>query len=408
MQTHTTNSGPKRLHNSNQTTSHSVQGSALPVLVWLIAMLVTTVGAAADPLAEVSVPQLSHDLADAEYQDVILLIAAATDLEPYLDGLQRFAEDRDSATERNSIYRDLGMRAYLLGDIEGAARYLAKAHTSTYPDIDSLLLAAHAAYLVGQYDTAQEHIQHILNSSDVTAVRQQALTVLGLMRIAAGHDLAAVSIFEPFRSSPEQVAVPELLYVLVRYELTLDASMRRDPGEYFRVLQDRFPDHPVTELTREFLRSGSRGSDGLVTQMPTPEFFLFAHRTAAAETGPLPDRSAEREGDPRPGADRAAETGGDAAQDTATDAAPEDGPRGIQVGSFGLRENAEHMRTDMEEAGFPVLIEEQQRSDRLYYSVIIPLTGRHAETLADSFGTADQERIYLEIRAAGYDGFRVY
>ncbi|GAB6090930.1 SPOR domain-containing protein [Spirochaeta dissipatitropha] len=319
----------------------------------------------------------ADDLISADPHEVLDLIASTQHISEHLESIRAYAENLSAGETRDSIFRNTGLRLYMSGDLETAVSFLRKA------DTDSRLLAAHAALLIGNSNLSSSILQEIIRNVDTPAVRQQAITILGLSRIADGNELSAVSIFEPYRMQPEQILVPELLYVLIRYELTLDQERRKDPGEYYRILQSRFPDHPVTSLSRNFLRDGS-GSGQRIVNMPSPEIFLFSSVPQIPEA---------------PSEDMVVET------ETADIA---DGPSGIQIGSFGLKENAEHMAREMEEKGFPVLIDEQQRSDRLYYSVIVPLSSGYHQILRDSFGSTDPERIYLEIRSAGYDGFRIY
>ncbi len=311
-------------------------------------------------------------------QDLGQQIQAHNDIED-LDALVQDIEQCNDQ-QRIRLFRQLGMRFYLLGDISKAADFLGRAYSSDYIDEDSLLLAAHAYLLLGNYQDSRMNVERLLERTNNPAMRQQAMAILSLCLLATGSELEAKAILEPYRNMPQQVRIPELFYILIRYELTLSAEDRNDPGEYFSLLQERFPAHPVTSLARTFLRGGS-AARGDVTVLPSPEIFLFSQSVIdnhedIAENGEPTNQE----------------------QDTAATTAAV--VRGIQIGSFGLRENAEYLANDLETHDFSVVIEEQQRSDRLYYSVLVIPQSNAVEQ--------DIQSLYMRIKAAGYDGFRVY
>ncbi len=385
-------SNNKRIHSKPGNSRRHLLFSPIAVLAAVFLLSFGDMTAAAqDNLSESEYERLTETVqaGTASVSEVLQFIAVSPDVSDNEDALIRYAENADPV-EGSKIYRELGLRAYLLGEIPAAAEYLSMASDETRIDPDSLLLSAHANFLLGRHDSAQNQIQRILRHSDSDAIRQQALTVLGLSRISAEEELAAISIFEPFRSNPEQIVVPELLYVLIRYELTLDPQVRRDPGSYYHILRRRFSSHPVTQLARSFLESGG-GADGDIVHIPTPEVFLFSNLIEETTNPDLPDADSET-------------------SSSSGDETPQvpNIPRGIQVGSFGLLENAEYLQQDLQSAGFPVEIEQQQRGDRLYYSVIVPLTEEYTDTLMENLNTVEPEQIYLQIKSQGYDGFRIY
>jgi cell division protein FtsN len=69
----------------------------------------------------------------------------------------------------------------------------------------------------------------------------------------------------------------------------------------------------------------------------------------------------------------------------------------IQTGSYSVRENAEYALKDLKAAGFSAEIRERTIGDTVYYRVIIP-----------DIGSDDVEKVILELKEKGFEGFRVY
>ena len=324
-------------------------------------------------------PRLENGNASAD--EIFQFIAVAPDIEPYMEPIERIAAKLPQA-DSNAIYRDIGMRLYLLGDIEAASRYLVRG------DTEARVLGAQALVLLGEYQEAEELAAQILRNSSSSAVRQQAMTLMGSIYLQSDKELSALGIFEPFRYQPDSVLVPELLYLLMQYELQTNENATLD--QYYTVLKDTFPNHPVTQIAGRMI--GDRQSfDVAYKLIPTPEMLLFSVS---------PSLSMQEDASSQYVTDSSAVVSGETED--------YERPRGIQVGSFGVRENAEYMADDIDQAGFPVTIEEQQRDDLIFYSVVIPVGEEHRSELESRFGTDSIEQIHLELRGAGFDGFRIY
>ena len=84
-----------------------------------------------------------------------------------------------------------------------------------------------------------------------------------------------------------------------------------------------------------------------------------------------------------------------------TVAARTDEPRvtAIQVGSFSNRDNAVHLTADLRKLGFNARSEPVDRDGRRFELVLVAVAGGSSE---------DAARTLAALRAAGYDGFRIY
>jgi hypothetical protein len=71
-------------------------------------------------------------------------------------------------------------------------------------------------------------------------------------------------------------------------------------------------------------------------------------------------------------------------------------PLGVQVGSFGDRENAEYMARDVGELGFSVSIRSRERNGGTYYQVLV------------SPGDATPQNTVLRLKEHGLEGFLVF
>lgn len=260
----------------------------------------------------------------------------------------------------HDMYVNLAGIEEILGNLESAQKYYQSASLALpkNKDFGSLLASAVLLFELGNYRGAEAQATVIKETCRVEKIVESAEVLLSRVFFATERDEKALQIaFSLMRK--ERLQPSALLWIIEISGIQEKDDLRTRARE---LLLSQYPDSPEAAI-----------QNGKAGRVPSPSVFLGL---------------TQRGGD---------ETSSETQTAVISETLEESTAVSVQTGSYSVRENAEYALKDLEDEGFAAEIKERTIGEKIYYRVL--LTGVLPETV---------ERVILELKEKGFEGFRVY
>jgi tetratricopeptide (TPR) repeat protein len=293
-----------------------------------------------------------------------------------LDLMATFLPVLDGDAERHTLLLDMARLEEQTGRLQKAQLHYQSAVFTGQLTRDYRALFHSMLILIelGDYEYAMVQAQHIIGNSEDGGLRRQATAQKARIQQLEGKQVEALQTAQQLYNERKSLPADVLYSLWILYRSVPGES---DYSSYAVAveaeLSERFPDSPEYGLiTREnspaLTVENALGLRSVVTTNSEAE----VPRDGLDSSGPQNSTNAERP--------------------------PElEKSTAIQTGSFRDAENARYMQRTLEEEGFTALVTQAKVGEAIYYRVLVPIP----------FG-GSEERIILELKEKGFEGYPVY
>ena len=341
-----------------------------------------------------------------------------------LNLLETYTPAVENPQDRNTLLYNRALLLEMLGRIEDAL--VVYGELPAYGQV--LYKRALLFFELGNLQEAEEQLRVIDADLADKEIRARALNLQARLYLATDREDRAERTFETLRRDFMDVSGAPV-FLLSYFDYLLAADRRPEAEALLESLRERFPASPEYRLALSGWQSGRPGTpgaevsgEGEVRYTPAPWRLLApleagsgwtgtggAERPAAvSETAPPTvtprGQQAAPETAPAPASARPPEVPGtpEATETTELSESPEaeQPPPAvlIQVGSFGVAENAHYLKQDLAAQGFTAHIAEVSLAGKVYYRVLI----------GPERSPEEAQQLLLRLKDAGFEGVMLW
>ncbi|MBN1686143.1 MAG: SPOR domain-containing protein [Spirochaetales bacterium] len=300
---------------------------------------------------------------DKDYCAIVSRLAGLTsNLEEKRALLVKGLEECNDTQMRHDMYVTLADIEEITGNLVTAQRYYQSASLAVpgKKDFQSLLSSAMLLFETGNYRGAEAQATVIMETCTVERIVQDAKVLLSRVYFASEREQKALQVATGLMNDKnESLDTAALLWIA---ELAAFMDKPELSAKAADLLLSEYPESPEAQVFT-----------GTVRRLPS--FSVFIGRRQETVSGPSVQSTPASE--------------------------PVEAEKvavlSVQTGSYSIRENAEYALKDLQAEGFSAEIRERAVGETVYHRVLIP------DIEAD-----EVERVILELKEKGFEGFRVY
>lgn len=324
-----------------------------------------------------------------------------------LNLLETYTPAVENPQDRHTLLYNRALLLEMLGRIEDALAVYGE--LPAYGQV--LYKRALLFFEQGNLQEAEEQLRVIDADLDDKEIKARALNLQARLYLATGRQDQAERAFEMLcRDFMDVSGTPAFL--LAYFDYLLAAERRPEAEALLESLREKFPASPEYRLALNGWQSGRPGTpeaevsgEGKVRYAPAPWRLLAPLQEGSGWTGAVAGTET--------GTETETETGTALAETERTPAPPSVTPQGqqtgpeavqpppavlVQVGSFGVAENAHYLQRDLAERGFTAHIAEVSLAGKVYYRVLIGPEGSPEEA----------QQLLLRLKDAGFEGVMLW